>query len=69
MRVRLSLEDSLIATIGERPMSLHAITEALAKQGHKNKLLQDVRHSIEDIRRRHIVADTRDGFVSARRFA
>lgn len=66
---RLTLSDALIVTIGERPMRLSDITRAIAKQGHGKALLQCVREEIDILRRKRIVAEIREGFISTRRCA
>ena len=66
---RLPLFDALIATIGERPMRFEDVTRSIAKQGYKKVLIQDVRDDLRCLKRKRIVSETEQGFISTRRFA
>ena len=66
---RLPLLDVLIATIGERPMRVEDVTRSIAKQGYKKVLIQDVRDDLRCLKRKRIVSETEQGFISIRRFA
>lgn len=70
MRVRrLPLIDVLIATIGERPMRFEDVTRSIANQGYKETLIQDVRDDLRYLKRKRMVSEIGQGFVSTRRFA
>lgn len=62
--VELSLIDTLIATIGERPMRLPAIARSIAKQGHSKATIREVRLGLEELERRRVVTEIDLGFVS-----
>ena len=66
---RLPLFDALIATIGERPMRFEDVTRSIAKQCYKKVLIQDVRDDLRCLKRKRIVSETEQGFISTRRFA
>ena len=70
MRVRrLPLLDALIATIGERPMRFEDITRSIANQGYAKALIQDVRYDLQYLKRKRVVSEIGQGFVSTRRLA
>jgi ribosomal protein L32E len=66
---RLPLLDVLIATIGERPMRFDDVTRSIANQGYAKVLIQDVRDDLQYLKRKRMVSEISQGFVSTRRFA
>lgn len=66
---RLPLLDALIATIGERPMRYEDVIRSIAKKGYKKVLTQDVRDDLRCLKRKRIVSETKQGFISTMRFA
>jgi len=50
-------------------MRFEDVTRSIAKQGYSNLLVQDVRDDLRCLKRKRIVSETEQGFISTRRFA
>lgn len=65
----LSLLDTIVATVGDRPVRFEELTAAIEREGHGKVGLWLVKAAVQSLADGHVISKTDQGFISTRRFA